>query len=63
MMELSVNFNSKAERIAVDVDWFQIPVWATKNKYEIRTIQSTCRFEAYDPQKNIIYFPKSKEDK
>lgn len=60
-METSVDLNSKVERIPVDVEWYMIPIWATKNKYEIRTIQSTCSFEAYDPDKNVIYFPKPKE--
>lgn len=57
-----MDLNSKIERVQVDVEWYQIPTWATKNKYEIRTIQGSCSFEAYDPEKNVIYYPKDRND-
>lgn len=62
MMVISVNLNSEIQRIQVDMEWYQIPIWATKNKYEIRTIKASCSFEAYDPVNQIIYYPKPKEE-
>jgi hypothetical protein len=56
-----VDLNSKIERIQVDVEWYQIPTWATKNKYEIRTLHEACSFEAYDPTKNVIYYPRDRD--
>jgi hypothetical protein len=47
-------------RVQVDMEWYQIPTWATKNKYEIRTIQAESSFEAYDPSENVIYYPRPK---
>lgn len=57
-----MDLNSKIERIQVNVEWYQIPTWATKNKYEILTIKGSCSFEAYDPEKNVIYYPKDRND-
>lgn len=57
-----MDLNSEIRRVQVDMEWYQIPIWATKNKYEIRTLHAQCSFEAYDPEKNVIYFPKDRNE-
>lgn len=60
-MESSVDLNCNMKRVQVDIEWFQIPVWATKNNYEIRSVSTSYHYEAYDPNTDTTYFPKDEE--